>query len=165
MKQLSLFHPTTSATIWTLFIDGASKNNPGHAGAGIYLLNGDASIVNKGFYLGVATNNQAEYAALLLGAWYAHRSMGLDDTLTIFSDSQLLVRQLQGRYAIKNHQLARLYAAAQSLLKQRHWQVNHIMREHNTAADALANEGVKKKLPLPASFLAEYHHLFTFTTP
>lgn len=161
MKQLSLFTPISDAARWTLFIDGASKNNPGPAGAGIYVLNGDVPLIHKGFYLGNATNNQAEYAALLIGAWYAHRCMGLEDTLTIFSDSQLLVRQLQGQYAIKNQALARLYTAARALLHQRHWQIHHIMREKNTIADALANEGVKNKIPLPPEFLATYHHLFT----
>lgn len=160
MKQLSLFsHAPESAKTWTLYVDGASKHNPGPAGAGVYLLNADRVIVKQGFYLGAITNNQAEYIALLLGVWYASRSMARYDTLTIFSDSQLLVRQIGGKYKVKNHIIARLYHAVQCLLEQLSYGIHHLVREENTIADALANEGLKKKVPLPAEFLAVYNHI------
>ena len=160
MEQRYLFsHAPSSTKEWTLFVDGASKRNPGPAGVGIYLCNDSQVIVKQGFYLGKATNNQAEYMALLVGVWYAHQSMAQTDTLTIFSDSQLLVRQLKGSYAVKNHLLASLSTAVHLLLCDHHYEIQHIMRDHNSIADALANEGIKKKLPLPQKFLTKYHHL------
>jgi ribonuclease HI len=158
LKQLSFLSEESTTTTWTLFIDGASKHNPGPAGVGIYLANNAVPIIRQGFYVGVATNNQAEYIALLVGAWYAQRSLAKHDKLTIFSDSQLLVKQVQGQYKIKNNELLRMYHAAHSLLASMNYEVQHIMRENNTIADALANEGIKKKYPLPADFVATYRH-------
>src|SRR5690349_12915959 len=81
---------------WKLFIDGAARNNPGKAGAGIYILKNDQEVCKEGFYLGVKTNNQAEYAALLVGLYYIKQYIEPHDHLDIISDSQLLVRQFNG---------------------------------------------------------------------
>ena len=102
MKQLSLFDDcvftvtkqTKKGLHWKLFVDGASRKNPGKAGAGIYLVKEDKSILKKGFYLGTKTNNQAEYLALILGIFYAKKYMAKNDMLTIFSDSELLVKHM-----------------------------------------------------------------------
>lgn len=138
---------------WELFVDGAARNNPGPAGAGFYLLKEGVSIEQRGMYLGKKTNNQAEYLALLLGVYYAQLHMGPQDQLLIKSDSQLMVRQIAGIYAIKNRELARIYTTLRTFLDVLHFQVKHIPREENKIADKLANMGIDKKIPVPQELL------------
>ncbi len=95
---------------WELYVDGAARNNPGPAGAGFYLLKNGVPVEEQGMFLGKKTNNQAEYLALLLGVYYAQRHMGPEDTLVIKADSELMVRQVQGIYKIKNQELARIHS-------------------------------------------------------
>ncbi len=139
---------------WKLFVDGASKNNPGPSGAGVCLLKGDNELVfKKGFYLGKKTNNQAEYLALLLGIFYARKHMSLGDSIIITSDSELMVRQLNKIYSVKNAELKRMYECARQLLEGFEVKFVHVLREENTVADALANEGIEKKHHVPQEFL------------
>ena len=167
MKQLSLFETDTQDTVtghttsqdnskkkhaWKLFVDGASRGNPGPAGAGVYLLKDSKKEYAHGFFLGKKTNNQAEYLALLLGAFKATKKMAATDTLEIISDSQLLIRQIQGIYRVKNEELAKLHAKALALLKPFCYTSKHVLRADNSIADALANEGVDKKIPVPHDF-------------
>ncbi len=138
----------------TLFVDGASRNNPGQSGAGIYLLR-DSEVVHKeGFYLGIKTNNQAEYIALLLGLFFIGDYHQPGDTVRIVSDSQLLVMQLKNKYKINNLVLKQYHTLAQkmALLYDAHFE--HVLRADNTFADAMANEGLDKKNPVPDTFVA-----------
>ena len=163
MKQMSLFEqqepPKVVATIseWHLFVDGAARNNPGPAGAGIYIIKNGEPAVKQGFFLGKKTNNQAEYLALVLGICLALELMGKLDTLKIFSDSELLVRQIKGIYAVKNAELRILHERAKTLLSSVKYSAHHIMRERNAIADALANHGVDKKIKVPAHLLHHCH--------
>ncbi len=136
-----------------VYIDGASRNNPGHSGAGIYLIKDETVLVQKGFYLGVKTNNQAEYLAFLLAIFYAKQYMQKSDKLVIISDSQLLVRQISGIYSVKNSELKKMFDCAINLLKDYNYQILHVLREHNKIADKLANHGIDKRAPLPPEFL------------
>lgn len=138
---------------WHLFIDGASRNNPGPAGAGVYLMKNDHPVIKQGFYLGTKTNNQAEYLALLLGLYYAERHMSAGDFLVISSDSQLLVRQITGEYAVKHPDLKILYQLARARLSTIQFGIRHVFRHDNTIADQLANSGIDKKLPVPHDFI------------
>lgn len=138
---------------WELFVDGAARNNPGPAGAGLYLLKDGVPVEKKGIYLGVKTNNQAEYLALLAGIFYAESHMAKQDTLVIKSDSELMVRQLNGIYAIKNQELARIYSNVRTLLKALHYSIQHVPREQNSIADKLANMGIDKKIEIPKELL------------
>ncbi len=156
MKQLDLF---ASADIkknkWALYVDGASRNNPGPSGAGIYIVKNDILYLKDGYYLGVKTNNQAEYLALLLGLLMVedHRQDG--DHVRIISDSQLLVRQLTGVYRVKHPHLQPLYAACKAKINRLHATVSHVLRHENSEADAMANQGVDyKKLP-PKHYLEQ----------
>jgi ribonuclease HI len=156
MNQLSLFDaPSTasSSVAWKLYIDGAARNNPGPAGAGVYILKNDTPLLHKSYFLGDKTNNQAEYYALLLGLFVLDHLMQPGDTLTIFSDSQLLVRQIAGHYRIKDVRLKELYAHAQCFLQNKCYTIHHILRAENGVADQLANEGIDKKSELPDSFI------------
>jgi ribonuclease HI len=152
MEQLFLFgqspEPSPSlldVTYWKLNVDGASKNNPGPSGAGIYLLKNDLPFEASGFYLGNKTNNQAEYLALLIGLFYVKKHIKKGDPILIQSDSQLLVRQLQGRYKVNHPELRPLHAAARAEIADLNVTIAHVLREDNTDADALANEGVETK--------------------
>jgi ribonuclease HI len=135
----------TATKALRLHVDGASRGNPGEAGFGIYVTAPDGSEVASLFgYLGEATNNVAEYQALLHGLRFA-LARGAS-TVEVFSDSELLVRQLEGRYRVKNTGLQPLHREAQSLLARfAKARVAHVPREKNREADALANRAVDEK--------------------
>lgn len=146
MTQLSIFKEDAKTyNIWKLYIDGASRGNPGHSGAGIYLLCNNKTVIKSGFYLGNKTNNQAEYLALLIGLAELKHKIIPNDYLEIISDSQLLIRQLSGHYAVKNEKLKTLYLNAKELLIGINCKFKHVLREENTVADELANIGIEKK--------------------
>ena len=128
-----------------LHVDGASRGNPGEAGFGIHVTDAQGGEVAALFgYLGKATNNVAEYQALLHGLRFA-LARGAT-AVEVFSDSELLVRQLEGRYRVKNPGLQPLYREAQALLARfMRARLAHVPREQNREADALANRAVDEK--------------------
>ena len=128
-----------------LHVDGASRGNPGEAGFGIHVTAPDGSEVAGLFgYLGTATNNVAEYQALLHGLRFA-LARGAR-SVEVFSDSELLVRQIEGRYRVKHPGLQPLHREAQSLLARfEKWRVAHVPRERKREADALANRAVDER--------------------
>ncbi|MFH0809584.1 MAG: ribonuclease HI family protein [Pseudomonadota bacterium] len=133
---------------WQLFSDGASRGNPGPAGAGYLLIDPSGRVVREAAApLGRTTNNVAEYRALLLGLEDALR-LGVK-RLSIRMDSELIVRQLTGRYRVKSPHLVGIYSKVTQLLGNLDaYDVAHVMRSENAAADALANKGadaVEKK--------------------
>lgn len=124
-------------------VDGASRGNPGEAGFGV-LAHWQGKDVELYGYLGKATNNVAEYFGFLCAALYA-RSVGARG-LKVFSDSELIVKQLQGYYRVKNPALARLHRLAIDLLEPlERFEITHIPREENKRADKLANIAVDLK--------------------
>lgn len=130
----------------SLYTDGASRGNPGNAGAGIVLFDSEENeLLSRSIYLGKCTNNSAEYQALIAGLASALEA-GCR-TLNIFLDSELIVRQVQGIYKVKNEQLKPLHGQVKTLLtKFRSWEIRHIPREKNYRADDLANKGIDNEL-------------------
>ncbi len=128
-----------------LHVDGASRGNPGAAGFGIHVTAPDGSEVASLFgFLGTATNNVAEYQALLHGLRFA-LARGAS-SVEVYSDSELLVRQIEGRYRVKHPGLQPLHREAKSLLARfARARVAHVPRERNRAADALANRAVDER--------------------
>jgi ribonuclease HI len=127
-----------------LWVDGASRGNPGQAGAGLVLERGGRRVLCIGEYLGEATNNEAEYKALILGMEEAKR-LGIS-RLEIFSDSELIVRQMRGEYRVKSPALQELYfRAVKSLGSFRQAVFNHVPREKNRQADKMANMAIDSK--------------------
>ncbi len=128
-----------------LFTDGASRGNPGQAGAGAVLYDGNSlELAAKSVYLGTCTNNVAEYKALLIGLQEALR-LGCTE-LTIALDSELIVRQIQGRYKVKNETLLLLFNEVQEYLARLgKWSVVHVPRAQNARADQLANKGIDQR--------------------
>ncbi len=128
-----------------LFTDGASRGNPGEAGAGSVLLDDKGKeLVCRSLYLGRCTNNVAEYRALILGLQSA-QEIGCS-RLAILLDSQLIVRQIEGRYKVKNAALKPLFKEVKMLLAGiADWSIAHVPREENKRADELANMGIDWK--------------------
>jgi ribonuclease HI len=129
-----------------LYTDGASRGNPGEAGAGVVLLDGDRrQLASRAIYLGQCTNNVAEYRALLAGLELAlQQGCG---RLSIFLDSELIVRQISGQYKVKNAHLQPLYLQARGLLQRlQSWRIKHVPRAENAQADKLANQGIDEKI-------------------
>lgn len=154
MKQRNLFDDASSPATthksdeWTLFVDGASRNNPGPSGAGIYIEKNSVLVIKEGYYLGIKTNNQAEYLALLLGLLIISEHISHSDTVRIISDSLLLVRQLTGVYKVKQPHLIPLHALCQQRMHQIKATIAHVLRHENSQADLMANYGVdSKQLP------------------
>jgi ribonuclease HI len=158
MEQLSLFFEekkTAIVPLWHLYVDGAARNNPGPAGAGIYIVYGHKALCKKGFFLGNKTNNQAEYLALIIGLYLLQNELKFksDDHIHIFSDSLLLVRQVAGAYKIRNPHIILLHRLALHLLTNLNFEISHVMREKNGVADKAANEGIDKKIALPEALI------------
>ena len=127
---------------YLLYTDGAARGNPGPAGAGAYICTDDGEIVAEiAEYVGETTNNVAEYRALLAGLKRLVH-LGINEA-EILADSELMVRQLQGRYRVKHPNLRPLYTEAVALLKKiPRCSIRHIVREKNKEADRLANQAI-----------------------
>lgn len=122
--------------------DGAARGNPGPAGAGGVLKSPHGELLGKvSKYLGEATNNQAEYQALIFSLEEAKR-LGAK-SIKVFMDSELAVRQLNGQYKVKNEGLKPLFEKVLCLLNNfESFAISHVPREKNKDADKLANEAI-----------------------
>lgn len=163
-KQLSVFDSedkinnpvecdSVLQNVGRMHIDGASRNNPGKAGAGFCLERGEIKLCEQGFFVGHRTNNQAEYFALLLGLYFTKEYLDVQDKLLIFSDSQLLVRQMTGVYKIRDPLLKKMKIVAEQLMKNYQVTFCHVYREQNVRADFLANRGIEKMILMPKKFV------------
>lgn len=143
-------HTAASSLEWiTANVDGGARGNPGPAGYGAYIRGADGKpIAQLSEYLGIKTNNFAEYSALLAALDYAlahgYRA------LKVISDSELMVRQMTGQYRVNSPDLKPMYEKACSMVRQLDkFTIEHVLRAKNQHADRLANEamdrGVGKK--------------------
>jgi ribonuclease HI len=136
------------------FTDGASRGNPGHGGIGVILKDETGAVIlEEKKYLGKVTNNVAEYSALLACLEKVHTLLAEKEGFTcskliVHSDSELMVRQLNGVYKIKDRALKELFAHVQDALRTARFEfsIKHIPREKNREADALANESIDEQL-------------------
>jgi ribonuclease HI len=128
--------------VFSLFTDGACRGNPGRGGAGAVLIGRDGEIVGTAKkFLGHCTNNIAEYRALILGLETAIERR--TPAISIYLDSELLVRQIQGIYRVKNPDLKPLMLEIRELLDRFDtWKIEHVPRSKNALADRLANEAI-----------------------
>lgn len=135
----------TQAQAW---VDGASRGNPGDAGFGVLFEIGEEAHEVTGF-LGRTTNNVAEYCGLLAALTFAGEH-GVD-RLQVFSDSELLVRQLSGMYKVKASHLVPLFLEVVRLKRGlASFRIEHVRRAENRHADRLANRAIDEREPLPA---------------
>lgn len=125
--------------------DGAARGNPGPAGIGYVICDGEGKLLAQGAeYLGETTNNVAEYTALIRALKRALELSG-GGTLRLYSDSELMVRQLNGEYRVRQPHLIPLYEEARTLLGRFALaSVTHVRREQNKEADRLSNEGIDR---------------------
>jgi len=132
-------HPSPRKTGIIARIDGAARGNPGPAAYGVLLETaGGERLATLAKCLGPTTNNVAEYQALLAALEYALQHQHL--RLKVFSDSELLVRQMEGVYKVKSPDLKPLHARARALVAQlESFSVHHVPRAQNREADRLAN--------------------------
>jgi len=132
-----------SDSAFNLFTDGASQLDKNNAGIGGLLKNGNETIFSFAENVGDCTNNEAEYLALIRGIDLCIKHKILH--VNIFSDSELVVRQINGEYKVKNERMIKLHSKVLdlcSVLNQ--WSLSHVMREKNMEADLLSKEGLEK---------------------
>jgi len=116
------------------YIDGGSRGNPGEAGVGVYF----PGVVRIAEYLGTGTNNFAEYSALVTALRFAVFTRC--EELHVFADSELVVKQIQGEYQVKNESIRLLYDSAGRWIRLiPRFSISHVRRENNKEADKLAN--------------------------
>src|SRR2546423_34166 len=119
------------------YIDGGSRGNPGEAGAGVYI----RGVAHISEYLGIGTNNYAEYSALLIALRFAVYTRCTE--LKVMADSELVVKQINGEYKVRNEGIQVLHGAAMrwiALIPR--FSIHHVYREDNTEADKLANKAM-----------------------
>ena len=126
----------------TANVDGGARGNPGPAAIGVVLRGPDGGVLEElGERIGKATNNVAEYRALLRGIELA-ADHGAGE-LELIGDSELVVRQIEGRYKVKDAALRELHGAAKQALRQfDSWSIRHVRRTENADADRLVNEAL-----------------------
>lgn len=148
MKQTPLFpeeKPVQAQTAVIANIDGGARGNPGPAAYGVVIRNSKGEVLAElSEYLGLQTNNFAEYSGLLAALEFAVREKYF--SLKVYSDSELLVRQMHGQYKVKNPTLQELFARAQSLVRKlQSFSIEHVLRERNKEADRLVNKTLDER--------------------
>jgi len=129
------------------WFDGAARGNPGEAGFGL-VVESDGEVEELGGYLGRTTNNVAEYSGLLAALTWARRA-GVEE-LSLFGDSELVVKQLQGAYKVKAPHLMPLFLRALALRREiPRVRIQHVPRAENKRADLLSNRAIDERLPVP----------------
>jgi ribonuclease HI len=131
------------------YTDGASRGNPGESGIGVVLKDERGNVIGSHFdYIGQATNNIAEYTALATCLKLVQKIEC--NQLIVHSDSELMVRQLNGKYKVKDEGLKKQFQNIQKILTDVRFQfsIKHIPREKNHEADHLANQGIDTKTRL-----------------
>lgn len=126
----------------TIYTDGASRGNPGPASFGVYIQTDQGKTFELKGYIGEQTNNVAEYTAVIQALnWLVEHHVYKAE---LNSDSELIVKQLQGSYKVKSKGLRPLFQNIQNTIRenQLHIKFNHIRREYNEHADQLANEAL-----------------------
>jgi ribonuclease HI len=133
-----------SGEILVAHIDGGARGNPGPAGFGVYLQDGKGQrLAELSEFLGVQTNNFAEYSGLMAALEYAHHH-GYRQ-VKVVSDSELLVKQIKGIYKVKSDSLIDIYRESKQLInKLERFEIQHVLRHLNKDADRLANDAMDK---------------------
>jgi len=141
MPEHPLDQDKTRCEAW---IDGASSGNPGPAGAGVVIKKEGKAIASFKEFLGKTTNNVAEYKSLILAI---RKSLELGiKRLVVYTDSELLHRQLTGRYRVRNQRIKELYAEVRKVLQGlEDFRIRYIPREENREADRLARQAREQK--------------------
>lgn len=147
-EKLPLEAPARSGShrLLRVFSDGAARGNPGPAGAGAVVTTPEGKVLaRRGRFLGRTTNNVAEYEGLILGL-QAAQELGARE-VEVRADSQLLIRQLKGEYAVRHAGLKPLHAEVLRLLASfDRYTVQHVPREENALADEMSNRAIDEEM-------------------
>ncbi len=129
----------------TIFVDGACSGNPGAAGIGVIVYDGEQQVLKEiSEPIGEATNNIAEYRAIIKAIETAHELNA--NTVKIYTDSQLVYSQVTGKYKVKNQNMKALYDQVVGLVKGfEKISIEHVLRDKNKEADRLATKSISKK--------------------
>lgn len=123
-----------------MYVDGGARGNPGPAAAGYVVYDESMREVHRdGSFLGITTNNFAEYTAVIVALEYCRRRCP-NCRVELYSDSELVVRQMSGRYRVRSESLKPLFTRACALVRKLGANVSHIRREENKAADSIVNQ-------------------------
>ena len=134
----------------SIYTDGGSRGNPGISGYGLVILDESKKILyQESKFLGIKTNNEAEYMGLLAAlTWVKNNPDNLAiSSLSVFADSQLMIRQMQGAYKVRSPNLINLYKTAKLIVSHFDFPITYtdIRREFNKLADELANQAMDQK--------------------
>ncbi|MCK4651058.1 ribonuclease HI family protein [Candidatus Babeliales bacterium] len=166
LKEKNKLKKQNNPDKWEIFVDGASRGNPGPAGAGIYIKHREKDIFKGGMFLKKKTNNQAEYLALAIAIFIFKekflKKKTIKTQIIITSDSELLIKQMTGTYKVKNPILFKIKILIDSMLENLKYKFKHVLREKNKIADKLANYGIDKQKNIPIKFvkLLEKHEIY-----
>ncbi len=130
-----------------IFTDGGARGNPGPAGAGAVILKDGEEVAHVSKFLGVQTNNIAEYEALYLALEAAHKVLGSPlENVSVKMDSELIVKQMKGEYRVKHPGLKVQHQKVKEIISEGfpHITFTHVRREQNERADAYANEAMDR---------------------
>lgn len=128
----------------TIYTDGGSRGNPGHAAIGYLVFENDTLLYKHATYIGIASNNVAEYTALIRALISVKSHNSVLSSITCYADSELMVKQLKGEYKVKHPDIRPLY----NHIKQLEMELGlvpryvHVVREKNKQADALVNQAL-----------------------
>lgn len=139
-----LFQHTLPMSNLVAYVDGGSLGNPGPAGIGVVIDGSAEGAIKINKSIGHHDNNVAEYAALLEALQFAIE-LGAG-TLHVFSDSEVVVKQMTGKYACRSPRLYCLHWTCRKLARSLEFNISHIPREHNAQANQLANSAVRKRV-------------------
>jgi probable phosphoglycerate mutase len=134
----------TASKVMVAHVDGGSRGNPGPSGYGAYITDAEGhKLAELGEFLGVQTNNFAEYSGLIAALEYAvEHGYG---TVKVVSDSELLVKQMKGQYKVRSEALLAIYAEAKTLIRKLdRFEIRHVLRHLNKDADRLANAAMDR---------------------
>jgi ribonuclease HI len=134
----------------TIYTDGGSRGNPGPSGSGAVIYDGSKKVAEISEYLGIQTNNFAEYEALILALEKTKELFGnpVSESVSVRMDSELIVKQMKGEYKVKHSVLKEKFTRVKTIIAESFPRISfsHVRREFNTEADALANEAMDRAI-------------------
>ncbi len=143
LKKEDILSEINGSSTPVMYIDGGSRGNPGESGSGIVIENNKTK-TGYYFYEGIGTNNEAEYRALIRGL-----KLIIDEghkSVTVFSDSELICKQVNGIYKVKHPEMIKCHAEVTELIRQlKSFSISHVLREKNRDADKMANTAMDTK--------------------
>lgn len=131
-----------------LYSDGGSRGNPGHSAFGFCAVGGGEIVFKDSGYLGINTNNYAEYMGLINALLWLNKNKQKFNQAVFYMDSELIVKQINGKYKVKSKKLIPLFLKAKKMIEEYPHSISffHVVRSFNSIADSLVNEELDRKM-------------------